>query len=261
MIAPGMLKQTLRQRPCYNTFVTLQDPQVVPLLAAAGFDFLLIDHEHITMNSALIAQIIMAAHAYGIATIVRVRDISRGAIQHALETGADGVMIPMVESASQARLAVEWSNYPPQGTRGLHTLTQAFLLSQSQAYGYPPPPDAAREYPARSNQRTVVVIQIETARGLAAREEICAVPGVDVIFIGTSDLSQSLGVEMPSAALTQAVDQIVISAQQAQKVVGIIGPSRQALQPYADNGVYFLTVGADGALLMHGARQLLTPAQ
>lgn len=261
MITPGMLKQTLRERPCYNAFVTLQDPQVIPLLANAGFDFLLIDHEHITMNPALIAQMVMAAHAYGIATIIRVRELSRGAIQHALETGADGVMIPMIESASQARLAVEWSMYPPHGTRGLHTLTQSFLLSQADAYGYPPPPDAARDYPARSNRRTVVVIQIETARGLAAREEICAVPGTDVIFIGTSDLSQSLGVDMAGPELKNAVDQIVISAQQAQKVVGIIGPSRQALQPFADNGVNFLTVGADGAILMHGARQLLAPPQ
>jgi 2-keto-3-deoxy-L-rhamnonate aldolase RhmA len=106
-----------------------------------------------------------------------------------------------------------------------------------------------------------VVIQIETARGLAAREEICAVPGTDVIFIGTSDLSQSLGVDMAGPELKNAVDQIVISAQQAQKVVGIIGPSRQALQPFADNGVNFLTVGADGAILMHGARQLLAPPQ
>lgn len=261
MIPPRMLKQTLRERPCYNTFVTLQDPQIVPLLANAGFDFLLIDHEHITMNPALIAQIIMAAHAYGIATIVRVRELSRGAIQHALETGADGIMIPMVESASQARLAVEWSNYPPVGTRGLHTLTQAFLLSQAQASSYPPPANAALDYPTRMNAQTVVVIQIETARGLAAREEICAVPGVDVVFIGTSDLSQSLGMSMASPEFATAVNQIIISVQQSQKVVGIIGGSRAALQAYADIGVNFLTVGADGALLMHGARQLLVPPQ
>ena len=257
MIAPGQLKQTLRERPCYNTFVTLQDPQIVPLLANAGFDFLLIDHEHITMNPALIAQMVMAAHAYGISVIIRVRDLSRGAIQHALETGADGVMIPMVESATQARLAVEWSHYPPHGTRGLHTLTQGFLLSQSQATAYPPPADANLDYPTRTNAKTVVVIQIETARGLAAREEICTVPGVDVVFIGTSDLSQSLGVAMASSDMTNAINQIITSAQQSQKTVGIIGPSKSALQPYADMGVNFLTVGADGALLMHGARQLL----
>lgn len=261
MIAPGTLKQTLTQRPCYNTFVTIQDPQMVPLLANAGFDFLLIDHEHITMNPSTIAQLVMAARAYGIATIVRVRDLSRGAIQHALETGCDGVMIPMVESASQARLAVEWSNYPPTGTRGLHTLTQAFMLSQSHANSYPPPPNATLDYPARMNAQTVVVIQIETARGLACREEICAVPGVDVVFIGTSDLSQSLGMQMNSPEFAAPINQIVISAQQAQKVVGIIGASRAALQSYADDGVHFLTVGADGALLMHGARQLLAPPQ
>ena len=178
MIAPGQLKQMLRDRPCYNTFVTLQDPHIVPLLANAGFDFLLIDHEHITMNPVLIAQMVMAAHAYAISVIIRVRELSRGAIQHALETGADGVMIPMVESATQARLAVEWSHYPPHGTRGLHTLTQGFLLSQSQTTAYPPPADANLDYPTRTNAKTVVVIQIETARGLAAREEICTVPEI-----------------------------------------------------------------------------------
>ena len=258
MIAPGLLRSTLTTRPCYSTFVMLQDPLVIPLLKNAGFDFLIIDHEHIPMSPDMVANLVTAARTHGIATIVRVRDLSRGAIQHALETGADGVMIPMVESATQARLAVEWSKYPPYGTRGLHTLSQAFLLDQTSMAGYPPPPHATLNYPQRMNEQVVVVVQIETDRGLAAREEICAVPGVDVVFIGTSDLSQSLGVSMQSSEFTTAVQSIIISAQQAAKTVGIIGGSADALQPFVDAGVNFLTLAVDGALLMHGAKTLLT---
>lgn len=258
MIAPGMLRSTLTTRPCYSTFVMLQDPLVIPMLKNAGFDFLIIDHEHIPMSPDMVANLITAARTHGIATIVRVRDLSRGAIQHALETGADGVMIPMVESATQARLAVEWSKYPPMGTRGLHTLTQAFLLDQTHVQGYPPPPHIAMNYPERMNEQVVVVLQIETDRGLAARQEICAVPGVAVVFIGTSDLSQSLGLSMQSAEFATAVQSIIISVQQAGKTVGIIGGSADALQPYVDAGVNFLTISVDGALLMHGAKILLT---
>ena len=91
MIAPGMLADALRNRPCYNSFVTLQDPQAVALLAQTGLDFLIIDHEHITMAPDMVANLVMTARAFGMASIVRVRDLSRGAIQHALETGTDGI--------------------------------------------------------------------------------------------------------------------------------------------------------------------------
>ncbi len=254
MIAPGMLAHALRSRPCYNSFLTLQDPQAVALLAQTGLDFLIIDHEHIAMAPDMVAQLVMTARAFGMATIVRVRDLSRGAIQHALETGTDGIMVPMIESAEQARHAIEWAKYPPEGTRGLHTLTQAYLLSQSTINGYGASSSA---YPAETNQRTVVVLQIETAKGLAHRDEICRVDGADVIFIGTSDLSQSLGVEMPSVELDRAISQIIASASQAQRGVGIIGPTKAALQPYAQQGVNFLTVGADGAYLINGMRAAL----
>lgn len=254
MIAPSMLAEALRNRPCYNSFVTLQDPQAVALLAQTGLDFLIIDHEHITMSPSMVAQLVVTARAFGMATIVRVRDLSRGAIQHALETGTDGIMVPMIESAAQARQAVEWAKYPPEGSRGLHTLTQAYLLSQSDVHGYG---SSSTPYPAEANHRTVVVLQIETATGLAHRDEICQVDGVDVVFIGTSDLSQSLGVSMPSAALDSAIAQIIASAKQAKRGVGIIGPTKAALQPFADQGVHFLTVGADGAYLINGMRAAL----
>jgi 2-keto-3-deoxy-L-rhamnonate aldolase RhmA len=257
MIAPTTLRSTLRERACYSTFVMFQDPAVVGMLAAVGCDFLIIDHEHIPIDASMVGQLVMTAHAYGIACIVRVRDLSRGAIQQALETGADGVMIPMIESAAQARQAVEWSKYPPVGTRGLHTLTQSFLLSQHQGVAsYPPPPSAQLDYPTRMNEQVTVVLQIETAKGLAARAEICATEGADVIFIGTSDLSQSLGAPMGSPVVHQAIDDIIASATTAQVGIGIIGPSADALQTFAARGVNFLTVGADGALFMHGARQL-----
>jgi 4-hydroxy-2-oxoheptanedioate aldolase len=250
MVAPGQLRAALHERPCYSTFLTLQDPQAIAYLAGTGLDFLIIDHEHITMDAHMVAQLVMTAHTFGIATIVRVRELSRGAIQHALETGCDGVMVPMIESAAQARLAVEWSKYPPEGTRGLHTLTQAFLLHQKHFA-------SGGEYTQVVNRQLVVVLQIETARGFAARDEICAVPGADVIFIGTSDLSQSFGVSMTSPELDQAVEKIIVSAKQGQKMIGIIGGSYQSLSPFGHDGVNFLTLGADGALLMHGVRSLL----
>jgi len=103
----------------------------------------------------------------------------------------------------------------------------------------------------------VVVLQIETAKGLAHRDEICQVPGADVIFIGTSDLSQSLGVTMPSTELDTAIGQIIASVKYAHKAVGIIGPTKVALQVYANQGVNFLTVGADGAYLINGMRTAL----
>ena len=103
----------------------------------------------------------------------------------------------------------------------------------------------------------MVVLQIETAKGLAHRDEICQVDGADVIFIGTSELSQSLGVAMPSAELDTAIGQIIHSAKHAGRGVGVIGATKSALQIYADQGVNFLTVGADGAYLINGMRAAL----
>ena len=76
MIAPTMLRTTLRERACYSTFVMFQDPAVVGMLAAVGCDFLIIDHEHIPIDASRVGQLVMTAHAYGIACIVRVRDLS-----------------------------------------------------------------------------------------------------------------------------------------------------------------------------------------
>lgn len=185
-----------------GAIVAFPSETIVELVVAAGFDFVVIDTEHGSISPESVASMIRAARSFGSEAIVRVSSNDRGPIQVALDAGASGVQVPMVETAEDAARIVRYARYAPQGNRG---------VAGNRGAGYLPM-DAERSRDV--NDSILVIAQIETVTGVQNAARIAAVGGVDVVFVGTSDLSQSLGatgqVEAPS--VLAAIEEVALAA-------------------------------------------------
>jgi len=159
-------------------------PKMIELAAIAGFDFAIIDTEHATTTWETVDHMILAAKAYGMPVLVRVGKPDELDILRALDCGADGIVISHVSSADVAARAVAGALYPPRGIRGMCPAIRPVRYGEM----------AWHDHAVASNERMLVVCLIEDKAGLDNIEEICAVDGVDVIWCGSGDLSQSLGI-------------------------------------------------------------------
>lgn len=171
-------------RPAVGLSVMIPSPQIVEMAGRLGFDWVLIDCEHGTITRETAELMAMAAEAAGTTPIARPSTNTPEAILAVLEAGALGVQVPHVGSAADARRAVDAVKYHPLGSRGLAAGTRP------AGYGFG---GSAADYVTASNRETLVCVQIEDTRGLANLPEILDVPGVDVFFVGPSDLAQAMG--------------------------------------------------------------------
>ncbi len=177
-------------------------PGVMRILAAAGADFALFDLEHTAWDARSLRRVLATGRGTGVHPLVRVVRAEYALIAPALDAGSGGVMAPMVETAEQARVLVESVRYPPLGRRGF-----GVLMSDELADG----PGARAE---RANRENVVIVQIESPHGIENAEEILAVPGIDVAWLGQFDLSLGLGVpgRFDHPTYLDAVDHLVRAA-------------------------------------------------
>lgn len=171
-----------RGRAAIGPNLQIPSTELVEIIGLAGYDYVLLDGEH---GGALtrLPELLLAADAAGLTSIVRVPDHSRGMLLPPLELGAGGLQVPFVNTAAQARAIVQETKYPPHGGRGLSG------VSRAAHYGCVD----GRSYRRDANRETLLIAQIETGEGMANAAEIAAVPGIDAIFIGPADLAQSLG--------------------------------------------------------------------
>ena len=184
-----MRENTLKQRlyagnACFGVMCTFPSPAVVEMLGCLGFDWVLLDNEHgsITVDSA--EACIAAAELTGMAPIVRPVANKPEIISPFLDRGAWGVQVPHVNTADEARAVVDAVKYGPQGHRGI------FSLGRPARYGYQ---GTTSDYAAAANRETLVCVMIEEVEAIENLPELVTVPGVDVYFIGSGDLSQSMG--------------------------------------------------------------------
>lgn len=185
---PNLVRQKLAAgQPVLGAALQIDSPWLVEVLALVGFDYVLLDGEH---GFALrnLPTLVMAAQGAGIEPIVRVPSHDRGFLLQALEAGARGVQVPMVESAAGAARLVEETKYAPLGRRGFSGATRAACYGSR----------TSEEVAELGNRDTLLVVQLETARAVANAAEIAAVPGVDVVFVGPADLAQSMGLVPPA---------------------------------------------------------------
>lgn len=217
---------------------------IVKLMAAAGYDFIFIDTEHGMYGIETVANMVQMALACGLCPLVRPADLSYTLVARALDTGAQGVIVPRVENRQEAENAVSFVKYPPAGRRG---------AGGDGRNGYER--RGVREAVEESNAETMVVLQIESAAGLENVDEIASVSGVDALLIGPNDLSISLGIpgEYERSEFTGAVQQVMDACRKHGIAAGTLGMSGAALKPYYDLGFRFLLCNTDGNMIAEAA--------
>ncbi|MFN3448133.1 MAG: HpcH/HpaI aldolase family protein [Roseococcus sp.] len=179
-----MKAKMARGEPALGCSLMFPSPQLVEMLGHAGFDWVLLDTEHGSLSPADVEVMAMAADAVGITAIARPRSNAAADIQAMMDRGVAGVQVPHVNSAADARRAVSAVKFGPGAARGLAAGTRPDRWGLGARM-----PD----FTAQANAHSLVCVQIEHAEAVANIEEILAVEGVDVVFIGPSDLSQSMG--------------------------------------------------------------------
>ena len=204
----------------YGTFLGLGSALAAEACAVAGFDWLLTDLEHGGGDESELLPQQLAADTHGVPMLVRVESTHRIRAGHALDLGAAGIMFPGIESPSQATQAIRHLNYPPVGDRGVATY--------NRAYGF-------GLYPERletANERILGIVQIESSQAVGHVEEIAAVPGIDVLFIGPRDLSHDLGVPGDTTApvFQDALRKVRTAADDAGLAAGILAPDAETAQ-------------------------------
>ena len=215
------------------------------MLAAAGFDFLVIDTEHGLFNPVSVGRMVRAAAAAKAFAVVRVPSCQSPAdAGRALDTGAAGTLFPRADGIAAVRGAVECVKYAPAGKRGLAGV-------RANRYGA----ISFDQFVRDANASTAVIVQIETAGALNAASEIAAEDGVDLLFIGPNDLSQSLGVpgHYDEPRYRAAVERVGAVAKEAGKAAGIMLRTRDEIPALAQLGYSVFTI-SDRTLLTESAR-------
>ena len=234
-----------------GTFIGTASPVTAEVCAAAGFDWLLLDLEHGAGGEEQVRATVPVAAAYGVPTVVRVESEARIRIGRVLDAGAAGVMLPRLDTADQVRAAVAHLYYPPRGDRGVATYNRACR------FGLDP---GALD---RANDEIVGIVQIESARAVTAAEEIAAIEGVDVLFVGPRDLSHDLGVAGQTTApvFVDALEQVRLASRQHGKACGLLVPDGAAAAVKMAEGWTFVTIGSDSTLLATAATAQLARAR
>jgi 2-keto-3-deoxy-L-rhamnonate aldolase RhmA len=229
-----------------GTLVTVDSPQIAEVLALCGYDWLFIDMEHSTLGIAEVQRLVQAAggrcHA-----VVRVAENSDVCIKRALDIGCDGILVPQVNTAEDARRAVRAAKYPPLGARSVG-------IARAQGYGL-----GFAEYVRSANERTSVIAQIENAKAVDNIDEILRVDGLDALFIGPYDLSGSLNRlgEVDSDAVQQAIETVRAACRQARMPLGIFAADADTARAQVAAGCAFVAVGIDLGIFARAAREVL----
>jgi 2-dehydro-3-deoxyglucarate aldolase/4-hydroxy-2-oxoheptanedioate aldolase len=218
-------------------------PGIAAICVQAGADFVLFDMEHSAVGIGDIRAQMAFCRGLPLAPLVRVPAGEYHFIARVLDAGAHGVMVPMVESAAQAESVVRACRYPPLGRRG---------AGFSVAHDAFAPGDVAQKM-LQGNERTLVMAQIESERGLAAVDEIAAVPGIDVLWLGMFDLSNFLGVpgQFGSQPYLRAVDRLVAAAARENRILAVLASDEAWGRDYIARGFSMLAYGPEQVVLLH----------
>jgi 2-dehydro-3-deoxyglucarate aldolase/4-hydroxy-2-oxoheptanedioate aldolase len=232
--------------PAIGTLVTLAAPEVAEILSLCGFDWLFIDAEHGAFSVAAVQHMVQATRDDCLA-MVRVPENSSTWIKRMLDTGCDGLIVPQVNSAEEARRAVAAARYPPAGTRGVG-------VARAQGYGL-----SFADYVAAANDHVAVIIQIEHIDAVANLDSILAVEGIDGVLIGPYDLSGSMNRlgEVGSEPVQKAIGRIKKACIERAVPFGIFTLSAELAQKEIASGCSFIAVGTDAVFLWGAAKDAL----
>ena len=220
----------------------------VELLAGSGFDWLLFDTEHSPNELDMVFTQLQAIAPYPTHPVVRVPWNDMVMIKRFLDIGAQSLLIPYVQSAEEARNAVAFTRYPPEGVRGIAGSVRANRFGR------------VKDYHKRAHEELCVLVQIETQSGIDNLDEITAVDGVDGVFIGPADLHASLGYRGETAhpKVKPVIDDAIRRIRKAGKAPGILTGVEADARHWLELGCQFVAVGSDTVILARETQNLAT---
>jgi 4-hydroxy-2-oxoheptanedioate aldolase len=235
-------KQLRAGVPKLGLFVNSHSPTVVEQLAHSGYDWLLVDSQHGPMSYETLSTMLAGISSGGAKSLVRVGGYQdRPGIKQSLDTGADGILVPYINTAEEARAAISCMRYPTAGTRSVYfpqrSMNKAGLLG----------------YAGSANDNAIKALQVETADCIKNIDEIAAVPGVDMLFLGQNDLCMSMGLyekyEFPhmytSPELGDATNKLIAAAKKNNVILGIFLFGTSRVGEFLEKGFTFISVGND----------------
>ena len=216
----------------------------VKQMALAGHDFLWFDMEHAMFNWETVANLTQMSLVCDIVPLIRVTDLQYALVARALDAGAQGIVIPRVDTRAQVEEAVSFIKYPPLGHRG---------AGGEARNGYRP--TTIPEAIATGNAETLVIVQIESTQGIENLDDICQVPGLDVICVGPQDLSISLGIpgQRQSPVFIEAIQRIIETGTRHGIASGMVERNAADFRLWHDFGARFLACNTDGNMLAQAA--------
>ena len=235
-------------RPPLGTFVMSTAMTTAEAMGFCGFDFLIIDMEHVPVDVPQVADLLRAVAGTPAQPIVRVPWNDQVMVKRVLDAGAQTLMFPFVQSAQEAQRAVACTRYPPEGVRGVAA------LHRGSRYG------RVANYFKQANEHICVIVQLETPQALQELPAIAAVPGVDALFVGPADLSAAMNHlgEIGHPDVQAALANAARAARANDKPIGIVGPTPPAVQRLLAYGYDFAAVGSDLSMLTTRAVEFIT---
>lgn len=230
-----------------GTWLMSASASTAEALGHAGFDWLVIDMEHVPIEFSDTWQLLQAIGCTNAMPVVRLAANDPVLVKRALDMGAPTLMFPFVQTVEDARRAVAAAKYPPQGTRGYAAMHRGSRYGTWAAYG------------VEANRATACIVQLETPEAIARLEEIAAVPGVDAVFVGPGDLSAALG-NIGNLNDAKVQDLIRSAAQRARAAgvpIGIVGPTPEMVDSFVQAGYGFVAIASDLGMMMRQANTFL----
>jgi len=247
--ARSTLKNKLKDRKLvFAGWTSFAHPGITEIFTRAGFDFIGIDIEHSTINQEQSQRIIAACQAAGVACLPRIASHNKEMARRLLDSGADGLIVPMVESADDVRTIMEWMKYPPVGRRG-------FGVGRAQGYGFD-----FDVYTKTWNSSSVLIAQIESINAVGRIDEILAVDGLDGVMVGPYDISGSLNVpgQLEHPSVVEAARTVLEACRVKGKACGtqIIEPDEARIREAASRGYTFCILASDVFVLWKWAARM-----
>jgi 4-hydroxy-2-oxoheptanedioate aldolase len=232
----------------FGCFLKYRDASLAEVLAYQGWDFFLLDGEHSTLEPRDCENLVRVADLRSVTPLIRVPTNQPHVILRFLDTGAQGVQVPMVNSPAEAERAVRAVKFAPRGNRGLGS-TRAADYGQTAPF---------HEYVKVANAETLLILQVETIEALGEVMDIARTDGVDVVFIGPTDLSVSLGVpgQPQHPRVREATDRIAAQVAQAGKILGALASSADSAREWRQRGARYIVTNLE-AILVPGVRRYL----
>jgi 2-keto-3-deoxy-L-rhamnonate aldolase RhmA len=231
----------------FGCWINLGSLVSAEIVGRAGFDWVLIDLEHGAGDQTTMYHELQILENTGVTTIVRTDALARNKVQHILDAGAGGIMFPQLQIQAEAELAMRMMYYPPKGIRGMAKMVRATGFGAT-----------AKSYLENLEKNLICIIQIETIQAVKEIDAIAATEGVDVLFVGPSDLSLAYGIfgQLQHPVYQQAIRDVAAAAQKHGKTAGVLLQDIQEYDLYYNLGYRFLGCGADSSFVAKGAAEL-----